>query len=446
MSTDGSSIPLWIAFIICVIGGAYFAATESSFSAANKIKIKALADDGNKRAKGVMYVLNRFDKALTTLLVGNNVTKIAGASVATIIATQMFAYKGEAFTNSFAFSIGCSAASTAVIFLFSEMIPKSFANDRSESVSLFFQGSLRFLMKALLPLSAIFGFISSAVSRLFAGKGGEPSITEDELVEIFDTAEEEGVVDEEQGDILKSAMEFDATVVGDVMTMAKDVHALNVAATTEEILAFIRESVHSRVPVYSGSPDHIIGTLRIRRFLMEYHKNKKVRVRSLLTPPRFVREKDTIDELLADMRLHKNHIAIVVDDQKRMVGLVTIEDFLEELVGEIFDEEDVVDDDFQTLGGNKYLVSTNLLVGNVYERMGLSDVSHDLASKPLLSFMIENLGHLPEEGECFLYDGVEFTAKELENGGVTRVEIHILDEEDLAERLPKAEVAEEVEA
>ena len=154
------SIPLWIVFAICIVGGAYFAATESSFSAVNKIKIKTLADDGNKRARGVLWVINRFDKALTTLLVGNNVTKIAAASVATLIATQMFAHKGEDFINSFGFSIACSAASTAVVFLLSEMIPKSFANDRSESVSLFFQSSLRFLMRVLSPIASFFGLIS----------------------------------------------------------------------------------------------------------------------------------------------------------------------------------------------------------------------------------------------------------------------------------------------
>ena len=178
MGTD--SIPLWIIFIVCVIGGAYFAATESSFSAVNKIKIKALADDGNKCAKGVMCIVNKFEKALTTLLLGNNVTKIAGAAVFTILATDIFDErfgKTEKFLESFEFSIICSVMSTVIIFLFSEMIPKSFANDRSESVSLFFQGSLRFLMKILTPFTAFFNLISNAATRLFIKNGAEPSIT-----------------------------------------------------------------------------------------------------------------------------------------------------------------------------------------------------------------------------------------------------------------------------
>ena len=438
------SIPLWIVFALCIVGGAYFAATESSFSAVNKIKIKTLADDGNRRARGVMWVLNRFDKALTTLLVGNNVTKIGAASVATLIATNMFTEMGksEEFINSFGFSIGVSAASTAVVFLLSEMIPKSFANDRSESVSLFFQSSLRLLMRVLAPIAGFFGLISTAASKMFAPKEQEPSITEDELLEILDTVEEEGVVNEEQGDMLKSALEFGGTVVSDIMTMARDMDALNAAATTEEILAVIRNTNHSRIPVYAGTPSRIIGTLRIRKFLAEYRKNPKVKLRSLMSAPYFVTEDAKIDDLLTDMRQHKHHMALVRDEKKQVVGLVTIEDILEELVGEIFDEEDVVDQDFQTLGGNRYLVSTRMTVGDLYARVGLSEAPRRLAGKPLLSYMLETLGRLPEAEECFLIDELEFTVETVEDSRPVRTFVHFLDEEELAARA--AALAEEV--
>ncbi len=440
------SIPLWVAFITCVILGAYFAAAESSFSAVNKIRVKALAEDGNKRARGVMYILNRFEKGLTTLLVGNNVTKIAGAAIFTMIATEvaMSAGKTEEFINSFAFSIICSVCSTVIIFLFSEMIPKSFANDRSQTVSMTFQSSLRLLMKILTPFSAFFGLISKGASRLFASKEAEPSITAEELAEIIETAEEEGVVDEEQSDILKSALEFDATVVSDVMTMAKDVEMLDVSASTEEILDFLRNTVYSRIPVCQGNANRVIGTLRVRRFLIEYHRNRNIKLRNLLSKPYFVTEDAKIDDVLTDMRQHKHHMAIVLDEEKTVVGLVTVEDFLEELVGEIFDEEDVVDQNFQNQGGNKYLVNTHMLLGNTYERMGIGAAPRSIASKPILSFMLETLGRLPEEGDSFLYGELEFTAATVEDGRVTEVQIHILDEDDLAERAKAAE--EEVEA
>lgn len=429
------SIPLWIVFFICVVGGAYFAAVESSFSAVNKIRIKTLADDGNKSAKGVMSIVNNFDKALTTLLLGNNVTKIAGASVFTMLATDIFKnYFGstEEYLNSFAFSMVCSIMSTVVIFLFSEMIPKSFANDRSETVSLVFQGTLRFLMKILAPFAAIFNLISSRFAALFADKDAEPSITEDEFSEIIETAEEEGIVDEEQGDMLKSALEFSKTTVDEIMTMAKDIDFISISASTEEILHAIRSTNYSRLPIKAANSERIIGILRTRAFLTEYKRNPKVKLRSVMVAPYIVREDAKIDSLLTDMRQHKLQMAVVQDKDKRVVGLVTIEDILEELVGEIFDEEDVVDQNFQALGGNKYMINTHMLVGNAYERMGIGAAPKNIAAKPLISFMLETQGHLPEEDETFLYENLEFTAKTVVDGRVTEVIIHILDEEDLA--------------
>ena len=266
----------------------------------------------------------------------------------------------------------------------------------------------------------------------------------DELIEIIDTVEEEGVVDEEQGDLLKSALEFGDTVVGDIMTMAKDIEVINIAASTAEILEAIRSTNHSRIPVYSGTPDHIVGTMRIRSFLTEYRKNPRVKVRSVLAAPYFVKEKAKIDDILTDMRQHKRHMAMVQDENKRIVGLVTIEDILEELVGEIFDEEDVVDQNFQALGGNKYLINTHMLMGSAYERMGIGQAPRSIAVKPILSFMLETLGHLPAEEESVLYGDLEFTAKTVEDMRVTEVIVHILDEQDLAERLAATEL--EVEA
>ena len=440
------SIPLWIVFFICVIGGAYFAATESSFSAVNKIKIKTLADDGNKKAQGVMYILNKFDKALTTLLLGNNVTKIAGAAVFTIIATDFFRDglgKSEEFLDSFAFSMICSVMSTVIIFLFSEMIPKSFANDRSETVSLFFQSSLRFLMKLFRPFTAFFGVISDFATKLVEKKEVEPSITEDELTEIIETATEEGVVDEEQSDMLISALEFARTTVGDIMTMEKHFDFVRISDPPQKILDTIRATSHSRLPVKAANSEKVVGTLRTRAYLIEYKKNPRVRLYNVMNHPYRIHKDAKIDEILTDMRQHRVQIAIVYDDSKKVVGLVTIEDILEELVGEIFDEDDVVDQNFQALGGNKYMVNTRMLISTAYERMGIDTVPKNIAAKPIISFMVETLEHMPTEDETFVYENIEFTVKTVADGRATEVIIHILDEEDIARR-EQAESEEEV--
>ena len=427
------SIPLWIIFIICVLGGAYFAATESSFSAVNKIKIKSLAEDGKRSAKGVLAVINNFEKALTTLLIGNNVTKIAGATVFTILATDIFAErfnKSEEYLESFEFSIICSVLSTAIIFLFSEMIPKSFANDRSETVSLLTQGSLRFLIKILMPIAAFFNLISNFVTKL-VGRGEDvPSITEDELAEIIDTAEEEGIVDEEQSDMFKSALEFTKTTVGEIMTMAKDFSTVSANSTPDEVLSVIMNTVHSRLLVKAVNSDRVVGILRVRAFLRAYKKNPGVNLRSVMTTPYIVRENAKIDNLLTHMRQHKIQMAIVHDENKQVVGLVTIEDILEEIVGEIYDEEDIVDKNFCALGGNKYVINTRMLIDDIYERMGIGKAPKNMAQKPLLSVILEKIGRLPEEDEEFFYEGMKITPKSVVDGKPLEVLVQLIDEDE----------------
>jgi len=313
------------------------------------------------------------------------------------------------------------------------MIPKSFANDRSESVSMFFQGSMRIVMKILSPVAAVFNLISSLVTKRFSKHDAEPEITEDDFSEIIDTAEEEGVVDEEKSDMLRSALEFTKTTVDEIMTMAKDIDFVHINATTEEILDVIRNTTYSRLPVKAANSDRIIGVIRTRAFLTEYHRNPKVKLRSVMYSPFIVGEKTNIDSLLTEMRQHKHQMALVHDENKSLVGLVTIEDILEELVGEIFDEEDEFDQNFQALGGNKYMVNTHMLVSSVYERMGLEKAPRNVASKPLISLILENLGHLPEEEESFIYDNLGNTAIHYCFCRNFKVIVHILDEEDVKE-------------
>ena len=207
----------------------------------------------------------------------------------------------------------------------------------------------------------------------------------------------------------------------------------------------IRNTNYSRLPVKADNSDRVVGILRTRTYLIEYKKNPNVRLRSVITPPYRVLKSAKIDELLNDMREHKVQIAMVLGDDKKVVGLVTVEDILEELVGEIFDEEDIVDKNFQALGGNRYMINTRMLVSVAYERMGIGTAPRNLAAKPLLSFMLETLGHLPEEDESFVYNNMEFVAKTLVDGRVSDVLVHILDEEDIAE-LNAADKGEEVNA
>lgn len=418
-----------VVFVVLVVLGGYFAGAESSFSAMNKITLKTMADKGNKRAKTALYIANNFDRALTTLLIGNNITHIAAASVATVIFTRAFGGENGALDTTQTFI--CTLITTGIVFLFSEMIPKSFANDRSETMSMACAKSLRFLMKVFYPLTVFFGGISSFFSRIFSSQDS-PTFTEEELYDIVETAEEEGVMDETQSDLFKSALDFSDTTAADVMTMRDDIFMIDINTPNDEIYKIIKSESHSRIPVYQNNRDHVVGILFTRKFLKEYHKNHNVHLRPLLAAPFYAKESAKIEELLTNMRQKKIYIALVRDNENKIVGLVTIEDFLEELVGEIWDEDDVVDDNFVKLGGNRFLVDVHLTVGEAFKRMHAEINDPILAPKPILAWLIEKLGHLPEENDSFSYGPAEITVAEMEAEKATKVEIHLCDENDAA--------------
>ena len=430
---------LVLLFILCVVGGGYFGGSESAFSAMNKIRIKSKADSGDKKAKNAIYVANNFEKALTTLLIGNNITHIAAGSVATLIFAQFVPVEG-------AMQWVCTIVSTLIVFLFSEMIPKSYANDRSESTALMFSGSLRFLMKILKPFALFFEWVSNLFMKViskFVKSEEQPSITEEELYEIIDTIEEEGVVNEEQGDLMKSAMDFSGISAKDVMTMREDICAIDADMPNQQLIEIIRESVHTRLPVYEGSLDNIIGVLQIRTYMKAYLKDPKVDIRKLVMPAYKVSPEAMIEDLLTEMRQHKFYLGVVADEGKTL-GLVTIEDFLEELVGEIWDEDDVVDNDFVKLGGNRTQVNTHLKMGEIYKRLGLNhrrDLDFD---RPLLSIVVDHFGRLPEEEEFFIYRNMEITVDSVENNLIKSVVIRLLSPAEIAELSGIDKIPEEI--
>ncbi|MBQ6702479.1 MAG: HlyC/CorC family transporter [Clostridia bacterium] len=432
--SSGGIALLVLLFVLFVVGGGYFGGAESAFSAMNKIRIKSKADNGDKKAKNAMHISNNFEKALTTLLIGNNITHIAAASVATLIFTRLFGMSG-------AKQWICTAVTTFIVFLFSEMIPKSFANDRSETVALMFAGSLRFLMKLLYPFAVFFEWISNIFMKIvskFVKHEAQPSITEEELYEIIDTIEEEGVVNEEQGDLMKSALDFSGISARDVMTMRDDIVSVDASLPNDELLKLIRESVHTRLPVYEGSLDNILGVIQIRTFIKAYLKNPKVDIRTLVMPAYKVSPDAMIEDLLTEMRQHKFYLGVVAEEGKTL-GLVTIEDFLEELVGEIWDEDDVVDNDFVKLGGNRTQVNTHLKMGEIYKRLGLNlrrGLDYD---RPLLSVVIEHFGRIPEEEESFIYRNMEITVETVENNFIKNVVIRLLSPAEIAELSGKTE-------
>ncbi len=428
-SSSWLQLLLLIFFLFC---SSYFSISESALSASNTIRLKSLADDGNKRAKSVLYILSNFERALSVILVGNNIANTAFASLSTVFAISVFS---NAVQDPDTLTTYTTIVSTVAVFLIGEITPKMLANARSEGVAMTCAPSLRLIMKILSPVAFLFSSLAAAVSKLFNVEK-QPTVTEEELYHIIDTIEEEGVLDEEQSDLFKSALDYTKKSVGDVMTMRQDIIALDVTTTDEEIENLIKTISCSRLPVYDGTLDNIVGILSLKKYYRNRFSPDPLPWQQLVSSPFFTVKDALIDDLLQDMSRHKASIALVRDGSK-ILGLATTEDFLEELVGEIWDEDDVVDENFIKLGGNRYQVNPRLTVVETFRRMEYKSVSPNIANTKVLSaWVLENLGHIPEEDETFSFEHLDITVSALENNRITELIIkHNTEEEGIENSL-----------
>lgn len=324
---------LIILYIICLIFSAYFAASETAFTAVSKVRLRTLADKGNKKAKKALWISDRFDKTLTTILIGNNIFHAAGAALTTLFLVELLKEKADAFAMVGTF------ATALIVYLFAEMIPKSISKVHSEGFALNFAGSMRFLVRILTPVSAIFTVISNLVAKLFSS-GEQNTVTEEEIISIIETIEEEGVLEPEKQELVNSAMQFREKLAQDIMVPMDQVVSVSSTTPKKELVEIIKTSPYSRIPVYEGSENNVIGILPANLYLSLYTAGKPVVLRKILLKPYVFDRKTEITELLQRMRLNKLHMVFITDEKRKKVGLITMEDLLEELVGEIQDETD----------------------------------------------------------------------------------------------------------
>ena len=319
-----------ILYLFFLMSSAYCACSETAYTAVSKVRLRTMADKGNKRAKKALWVCDRFDKTLTTILIGNNVFHAACASLSALLVMRQFdeeyVFYGTLLT-------------TLVVYLFAEMIPKSLAKARSEEIALAFSGSMVFFVKVLTPISALFSGISNLLSRFFSS-GEAKTVTEEDLINIIETIEDEGILDPEQQALVNSAMEFRDKLARDIMIPMEEVTLISSTMPMAEIAEAIKVTAYSRLPVYEGSPDNIVGILPASLFLSHYVAGKPIVLRKMLLKPYVFDSKTEISALLQRMRLNKLHMVFLTDDSRKKVGLITMEDLLEELVGDIQDESD----------------------------------------------------------------------------------------------------------
>jgi len=330
-----SSIPLSLClYVFFLLASAYFASCETAFTAVSRTRLQTIAEGKlpkkAKRAKTALWVCDRFDKTLTTILIGNNVFHASCATLTTVFVVGRFAEE---------YVVYGTLITTVIVYLFAEMIPKSLAKAKSESLALFFAPSMKLLVILLTPVSLFFTGISKVLSKIFSSEA-EQAVTEEDLINIIETIEDEGVLEPEKQALVNSAMEFRSKLAQDIMTPIEDVACVSFSMSVEKLAEKARASVYSRLPVYEGSKSNIVGILPVNKFLANYVSGRPMRLRKLLLKPYVFDCRTEISELLQRMRLNKLHMVFLVDENHRKVGLITMEDLLEELVGDIQDESD----------------------------------------------------------------------------------------------------------
>jgi CBS domain containing-hemolysin-like protein len=325
---DGSPGWLLLLFILCLIGSFYFAGVEMAFASVNRIRMRSHADNGDRKAKRVLYILDHFGDALTTILIGNNIVNISAATIVTLVATRLWGAGAVGYATVFA---------TLLMFLLTETLPKSLAKACNERFAMATAASLLFFMRALRPLAFVFTRIAGLFRRR---QTAQPTVTEDELFDIIEDAVEEGALDEETGELVHSAMQYTNVSVRDILTPWKQVLKLPLATPREAALAIIKEHGHSRIPVVDDT-GVVVGLLHIRKYLKAALASPApIALADAMDPVHVVRDNIPIDALLPEMSNNKTHFTIVQDEWENVLGIVTVEDILETLVGEIYDEED----------------------------------------------------------------------------------------------------------
>ena len=423
---------LWLALILCIILSAFFSATETAFSACNRVKLKTVEGPRKARAQLALSLLEKYDSLLTTVLIGNNVVNIVGTAIATLLfTTRIMPGKEEAATTA------ASLFMTVVVLFIGEVGPKTLAKQQPEKFAMAVSPVIRVLMIVLKPLDLLFSLWRKLLSKLVKPEPEESQI-EEELITIIDEAQTEGDIEEDEGKLIRSAIEFNDQAAQDVMTPRVDVTAIEDTAATEEAAELFRATWFSRIPVYHEDLDHIVGILNEKDFYKMTHDGC-TEITKIMKEPVFAPTSLSISNLLKLFRTSKTHMVILLDEFGGTAGIVTMEDVLEELVGEIYDEHDEISEEMVEQEDGSLIVDGNLQVEELLEKIGIEYTFH---ADTVGGWAAEMLEKVPEVGNSFSLKGYQFTVMEMDGFRVTRVKAEKLPPEELAEG-PEEEQTEE---
>ncbi len=392
--------PGLLVLMLALLGtSAFFSMSEMAYSAVGKVRLKTLIDIDAKGAKKAYWIVENFDRTLTTLLVGNNLANIALTTVSVLFFGGLFSGLPNLDTI---VSVVNTVVITIVVLIFGEILPKTIAKTHPENVSLLFSGIVYLLIKLLTPVTYLFRVLNKRVVSRVEGEG-KLTVTESELETIIDTMEEEGSIDEEEADMLQKVLDLSDITVKEIMTPRVDMIAFDVSENVDTVRDIFFKNKFSRIPVYDGQADNIVGVLSERDFYMKMIKGQNINIKKLLRKPIFVPASTKVDALIELLQMENSHLAIVIDEYGGVDGLVTMEDAIEELVGEIYDEHDDITENIVKHGDNQYMVNADVDLKDLFEDLELGEppVSD---STSVGGWLFEKFQDIPEVGEKIEYE------------------------------------------
>ena len=408
---------LIVVLVVLIAFSAFFSASETAISTINRIRIRNYAEEeGNKKAALVLRLSENYDKTLSSILVGNNIVNIAFSSLSTMMFTNWLGVSGVGVAT---------LVATIVVLIFGEILPKSIAKEYADSLAMAIVYPLRGIMFILTPFVWLFVGIKSLILKIFKPKKKQVSVTEEELKYIIEEIEDEGVLESQESELVRSALDFDEVTVDEILTPRVDVISIEVDDPIEEIRDIFIKERFSRIPVYEGSIDNVIGILYSKDFYAAYIEKHDFQIRDILQGVILVPPKKKISELFNELQKSKSHIAIVTDEYGGNMGIVTLEDILEELVGEIWDEHDEIEHDFIKTGENTFDISGDLRVSDFLEELEKDELSHEIDTDSISmgGWALEVFGYIPQTGESFTEGPLTVTVKEAAENRIIRLSV-----------------------
>lgn len=393
----------------------YFSSTETAFSCLNKIRVMNWANGGNKRAKLVLKIANNYDKLITNVLIGNNIVNILATTIATIIFGQIW-YNDQSLAATMT-----TVIMTLVVLIFGEILPKTMAKCFPEKYAMFSAPIIYGISFVFYPLSLFFLLLQKLVKKIF--RMPKESVTNEELITIINEAENTGGIDKENGELIRSAVEFDDVVVGKIFTPRVDITAVEKSMSMDEIFEIFKKSGFSRLPVYDKNIDNIIGFIHEKNFFLAKVENKP-NINDIIQPVLFTQEQVKVDDLLKHLQKNKSQIAIVIDEFGGTDGLVTMEDCIEELVGEIYDESDKVEEPIQKIDDKNFIVLGSVELETFFDLFKIkADNLEEIESTTVGGWICEHLGLLPNKGVSFEYQNVKIEVYENVRHRISKVKV-----------------------